>query len=111
MTENDNKRRYPRIKAPASQRVAWRSGTLRNLSLVDNLGMGGLFIRTKTPAAVGAIVQLLIPTERGEIRLRAIVRSTVAGKGMGVAIAAMEPEDRGRLDRWLRQLSEPQSKT
>jgi len=30
---------------------------------------------------------------------------------MGVAIAAMEPEDRGRLDRWLRQLSEPQSKT
>jgi hypothetical protein len=29
----------------------------------------------------------------------------IAGEGMGVAIVSMEPEDRGKLDRWLKQLA------
>jgi hypothetical protein len=51
------------------------------------------------------MVQMLIVTPRGYVRVRASVRNVIAGQGMGVAIVSMEPEDRGRLDRWLKQLA------
>ena len=49
---------------------------------------------------------MLIVTPRGQLRVRASVRNVIAGEGMGVAIVSMEPEDRGKLDRWLKQLAE-----
>ena len=49
---------------------------------------------------------MLIVTPRGQLRVRASVRSIVAGEGMGVAIVSMDTEDRGKLDRWLKQLAE-----
>jgi len=52
---------------------------------------------------------MLIVTPRGQLRVRASVRSVVAGEGMGVAIVSMEQEDRGKLDRWLQQLAERDS--
>jgi len=69
------------------------------------MGMGGLFIRTKEPVAVGTMIQLLIDLPSGEVRGRAIVRGVKAGEGMGVGIVSMNPEDRARLNRFLGQLS------
>jgi hypothetical protein len=68
------------------------------------MGMGGLFIRTKEPVAVGTMIQLLIDLPSGEVRGRAIVRSVKAGEGMGVGIVSMNPEDRARLNKFLGQL-------
>src|SRR5438094_4515816 len=78
----------------------WREG-----SRVETIALGGLFIRTKNPAKAGSTVQMLIVTPKGYLRVRANVRSVIAGEGMGVAIVSMEPEDRGKLDRWLQQLA------
>lgn len=105
MTENANKRKYPRIKVPRSALVAWKVGTQKSVSPVENLALGGLFIRTKNPATSGATLQLVFNTPQGEVRVRAVVRNVTPGEGMGVAIVSMEQEDRGRLDRWLRQLT------
>jgi PilZ domain-containing protein len=97
-------RRYPRVKAPGSALVAWKTSERREVSRVVTIALGGLFLLTKNPAKIGSILQMLIVTPRGNLRVRASVRSVVAGEGMGVAIVSMEQEDRGKLDRWLKQL-------
>ena len=104
-TEKPITRRYPRMTAPKSAVVAWKTSDLREVSRVATIALGGLFIRTKNPPKAGSMVQMLIVTPKGYLRLRANVRSVIAGEGMGVAIVSMEPEDRGKLDRWLRQLA------
>ena len=104
MTENPNKRKYPRIRVPKSALVAWKIGTQKTVSPVENLALGGLFIRTKNPANSGTTLQLVFNTPQGEVRVRAVVRNVTPGEGMGVAIVSMEQEDRGRLDQWLKQL-------
>lgn len=105
MTETQNKRRYPRIRAPKAALVAWKNGSQKTVSAVENLAMGGLFIRTKTPVPSGTTLQLVFNTPQGEVRVRAVVRNVKPGEGMGVLIVSMEQEDRGRLDLWLRQLA------
>ena len=105
MTEKPITRRYPRMKAPKSAVVAWKTSDLREVSRVETIALGGLFIRTKNPAKAGSTVQMLIVTPKGHLRVRANVRSVIAGEGLGVAIVSMEPEDRGKLDRWLKQLA------
>lgn len=106
MAVAEKERRYPRIKAPKSALVAWQTASYREVSRVENLALGGVFIKTKNPAKTGTTIQMLIVTPRGDVRVRANVRNVLEGKGMGVAIMAMDPEARGKLDRWLRQLAE-----
>jgi len=84
--------------------VAWKTSEHREVSRVTTIALGGLFIQTKHPPKANSTVQMLIVTPKGYLRVRANVRSVIAGEGMGVAIVSMEPEDRGKLDRWLKQL-------
>jgi hypothetical protein len=107
MTETENKRRYPRVRVPKNALVAWKNGSQKFVSPVENLALGGLFIRTKDPLNAGTMLQLVFNTPQGQVRVRAVVRNVKAGEGMGVAIVSMEQEDRGRLDQWLRKLSKP----
>lgn len=105
MAESSNKRRYPRLKFPKQTLVAWKIGTQKYVAPAENLGLGGLFIRTKNPPKAGTTLQLLFNTPEGEVRALATVRNFVPGEGMGVAIVSMEQDHRARLDRWLRQLA------
>jgi hypothetical protein len=105
MTETQNKRRYPRVRVPKNALVAWKNGSQKFVSPVENLALGGLFIRTTNPLNSGMMLQLIFNTPQGPVRVRAVVRNVKAGKGMGVAIVSMEQEDRGRLDQWLKQLA------
>jgi hypothetical protein len=104
MTDTPNKRKYARVKTPKSALVAWKNGSQKTVSPVENLALGGLFVRTKAPAPLGSMLVLVFNTPQGEVRVRAVVRN-VAAEGMGVAIVSMEQEDRGRLDRWLKTLA------
>lgn len=104
MSETPNKRKHARVKTPKSALVAWKNGSQKFVSPVENLALGGLFIRTKSPAILGSMLQLVFNTPQGEVRVRAVVRN-VGAEGMGVAIVSMEQEDRGRLDRWLKTLA------
>jgi len=106
MIESKITRRYRRLKAPKSALVAWKTADQKEVSHVRTIALGGLFIQTKNPAKSGSILQMLIVTPRGDLRVRANVRSVVEGEGMGVAITSMEQEDRGKLDRWLKHLAE-----
>ncbi len=41
MTETQNKRRYPRVKVPKNALVAWKNGSQKFVSPVENLALGG----------------------------------------------------------------------
>ena len=112
MTRERDARRYVRSKVPKPVLVAWKRGTEKHVSRVENLGLGGLFVCTQHPPAVGTSLQLLFNAPEGEVRVRAIVRNLVPGRGMGLGIVSMDQEDRARLDRWLRCLAlQPEAAT
>jgi hypothetical protein len=98
-------RRYPRVKVHKEILVAWKNGSQKYVSRAEDLGLGGLFVRTQNPPVVGTSLQLLFNTPEGEVRVRAVVRSLVVGRGMGLGIVAMDQEHRTRLDRWLKKLA------
>ena len=98
-------RAYPRIKPPASVLGAWRSGMQRDVSYVDSLALGGVFLRTKKKVAIRSLVQVLLDMPVGQVRGRGIVRRHEEQRGIAVQFIAMEPEDRGRLVRQIRDLT------
>ncbi len=98
------RRRYPRVGLPKGMLIAWQSGGERIISRVATLGLGGLFISTPNPPAVGEIVNLIFEVPGGEVRARAVVRSSQPGRGMGVEFTAMGHEARARLHRLLKRL-------
>ncbi len=99
-----DQRKYPRVKPPKSFVVAWRSGMTRDVSYMDSLALGGLFIRTRRPVPLRSSVQLLLDTPAGQIRGRAIVRRVHEKTGMALQIIAMDPGDRALLHHELRDL-------
>jgi hypothetical protein len=99
-------RKYPRVKAPQGLVVAWQTGALRNVSYVDSLALGGLFIRTSKPAPVNSALSVRLEAPNGEVRARAVVRrvGSAPSHGMGIEFIAMNPEDRARLSHMLTPL-------
>ena len=96
-----DQRQYARIRPPKSFVVAWQSGMTRDVSYMDSLALGGLFIRTKQPVPLRSSVQLLLDTPAGQIRGRALVRRVHPHTGMALQIIAMDPSDRALLQREL----------
>jgi hypothetical protein len=97
-------RKYPRLKPPNSVVVAWQSGMQRGVSYVESLGLGGMLVRTKTTIPLRSLVIILLDMPVGQVRGRAIVRRIHEEKGIAVQIIAMDPEDRARLQRQLKEL-------
>ena len=98
------KRRFPRVTLPNGMLVAWQHSGGRFVSRVATLGLGGLFIATSDPAAVGTVVKIVFDVPSGEVRARAIVKHVKAGQGMAVAFIDMDYPDRARLDQLLKKL-------
>jgi uncharacterized protein (TIGR02266 family) len=84
--------------------VAWQAGADREVSRVKSLSLGGLFIATQKPAAVGTLVKLLFEVPGGEVRARGIVKRSVANEGMGIQFSNMGHDDRARLHQLLSKL-------
>jgi hypothetical protein len=100
----DKKRRYPRVGLQQGMQVAWQGIGERFVSRIITVGLGGLFIGVNEPPPVGDVIRLYFEIPGGEIRARAVIRSSIPGEGMGVQFTAMGPEARGRLTQLLRRL-------
>jgi hypothetical protein len=105
MATTNDLRRYPRLSSPNSTILAWQTASLRHVSHVINLGLGGMYIRTTDPPPPGTFIQLLLDVPAGEVRARAVVQRSKSKEGMGVKFVAMQQEDRGRFAQWLKRLS------
>ena len=112
MPASNPKRRYRRIGLPHGPFIAWRGTAERVVSRVETLGLGGVFIVTPEPLATGETLHVYFEIPGGEVRARAVVRSSSKGKGMGVEFTAMDPDARARLHKLLsRLLGDPYTET
>ncbi len=102
-------RRHQRIATPKGVWVAWQDGKQQNVSRVRDLNVGGLFIATPTPLAVGSVVTLLLSVPEGEIRSRATVRNLIPGEGMGVQFTDISLQDQTRVDKLVGRLLSAES--
>jgi len=79
----------------------------RDVSNIESLAVGGVFLRTKKKVAIRSLVQVLLDMPLGQVRGRGVVRRHQEHYGIAVQFIAMDPEDRGRLLRQIRDLSTP----
>jgi len=86
-----------RVEAPEDVWVYWRCDGLDDLSHVQNIGLGGLFIETPRRTAEGTAVSLSFLVREGQVRADAIVRHAVSGTGIGLKFRAVREEDRPYL--------------
>lgn len=106
MTSDTKVRRYKRVTLLRGAMVAWeRSGGVRKCSSVSVLAIGGLFIATPEPPPFGDVINLVLDVPGGEVRARAMICDTHAGKGMGIQFTAMTPEARARLHLLMERLT------
>ena len=104
MESPSKNRRYPRVGLRRGIYIAWQSIGNRVVSQIKTVGLGGLFITVKDPPAVGEVIRIYFDVPGGEIRARAVIKSSVQGDGMGIQFTAMGQEARGRLAQLLRRL-------
>ena len=83
-----------RVEAPEDVWVYWRCDGFDDLSHVQNIGIGGLFIETPRRTVEGTNVSLSFLVREGQVRADAVVRHVVSGTGIGVKFRAVREEDR-----------------
>jgi tetratricopeptide (TPR) repeat protein len=81
--------------------VGWKSAGQNDVSHAGALSLGGVYIHTKNPLTVGSTIELVFSVPNGYVRARAIVRRTIANKGMGVQFIQMGSEDRSKWNQFL----------
>jgi len=86
--------------------VGWKSSGKNCVSQAGSLSLGGLFIQTNNPPAVGSTIELVSNVANGYVRARAVVRRSVANKGMGVQFIQMRSDDRSKWNHFLLQQQE-----
>jgi hypothetical protein len=67
------------------------------------LSLGGLFVETAKPTAVGASVKLYFLVQEGQIGIEAVVRHVKSG-GLGLKFSAMGDADQKRLKALITRL-------
>jgi curved DNA-binding protein CbpA len=88
--------------------VGWKSSGQTTATRLEIMGLGGLYLHAANPPGIGSTIELVFDLPTGEVRARAIVRSSMPQKGMGIQFVHMRPEDRAKLDRYLsRQSASP----
>jgi len=103
--EPTTRRKYPRIRAPKGLLVGWKSAGQTTATRLEVMGMGGFYLHAANPPSVGSTIELVCDLPTGEVRARAIVRSSAPGKGMGIQFVQMRPEDRAKLNRYMSRQS------
>jgi hypothetical protein len=85
--------------------VFWSCDWRDELSHVRDLSLGGLFVETARPRAVGATSTLDFLVQEGQIRADATVQHLRPGRGVGLKFTALKDADRPHLVALLKRLS------
>jgi hypothetical protein len=88
----------------AAEVIDLRSKT-RLIGRSSDLGLGGCYIDTFTPFAVGDTVQIRLERNRRELEATGIVAYALVSMGMGILFTDIKPEYKDVLKTWIAELS------
>src|SRR5260370_35589738 len=86
------RRFFSRVETQVDVWVSWRSNGRKETSRVRDLSLGGLFVETAKPTAVGASVKLYFVVQEGQKGIEAVVRHVKSGV-LGVKVSTMGSPD------------------
>jgi hypothetical protein len=84
--------------------VTWYGGGQQQVSRVQTLSMGGLFLCGSITQRVGTDLTLVFEVPGGVILAKAVVRNIVPGEGMGVEFTKINPQSQALLEELLTRL-------
>jgi hypothetical protein len=98
-------RRHQRVLVPGAVeiRVAGNGVGPQFEGVATVIGLGGLFVRTKTPPQPGSILKLTLACPSISIESECTVRH-VTDNGMGIEFTGITPENEEKLKNLLHQL-------
>ena len=94
-----------RVETPEGVWILWSCDGCNEISQVRDLSLGGLFVETASPRAVGALTALDFLVQEGPIRADAVVRHLNPGHGVGLQFITMRDRDRSHMATLLNRLS------
>ena len=100
-----NRRKHPRFEVPKGIYAGWKSGGDSNYARVDALGLGGLYLKTLRPPPKDSIIDIIVGLPTGKLSVRAIVRRSLLGRGMGLEFIQLASTERARLNKYLLTLN------
>ena len=97
------RRFFSRVETRVDVWVYWCLKGREETSRVRDLSLGGLFVETAKPTAVGASVKLYFLVQEDQIGAEAVVRH-VKSRGLGLKFSAMGNADQKRLKALMARL-------
>jgi PilZ domain len=91
------RRLYSRVETSEGVWVYWNCDGRADVSPVQDMSMGGIFLKTPKVRPVGSLINLHFLVQEGQIRADAVVKYVKSGTGVGMKFAAVSQEDRPRL--------------
>ena len=87
-----SRRATPRTYTDGGINAFWYCNGEAELSHIQNLNLGGVFIETRLQKALGSPIDLHFLVSEGPIRARAVVRHVEPGHGLGLKLTAMSDQ-------------------
>jgi PilZ domain len=84
--------------------VCWQCNGRDDVSRVRDLSLGGLFLETPSPRAVGTSTKVDFLVGEGQIRADAVVRHVAPGRGLGLKFTAVTEQDRRKFAALMRRV-------
>ena len=99
-----SRRSVSRLETAQSVYVFWSCNGRDDLSRVQDISPSGLFLQTPKRAAVGSNAKLHFLVNEGNIRVDAVIRHVLAGKGVGLKFTGLPESDRPRFTALIQRL-------
>lgn len=99
-----SRRLSSRIETPPGIWVYWLCDGRADLSAVQNLSLGGVFLNTPKTRPIDSRTEIHFCVQEGQIRTEAIVRHVAPGRGLGLKFTAIKDADRPRFIRLMDRL-------
>ena len=103
-TASPSRRYNSRIETPGDVWVYWQCNERDDTARVQDVSLGGLFIETTKPRALGLTAKVDFLVQEGQIRADAVVRHVQRGRRLGLKFTAVSDGNRRRLIALLNRL-------
>ena len=96
-----SRRLSSRVETPEDIWVYWLCDGRADLSAVQNLSLGGVFLNTPKTRPIDSRTEIHFCVQEGQIRTEALVRHVAPGRGLGLKFTAIKEADRPRFIRLM----------